>query len=137
MTRTADRLLRLLIIYDEIPLAWRVRVLLEESAAAAIVGEAFSAASALTLLRKRHPDAALVDLEFGDGTEAFTLIYEMKRLRPSLAIVVLSCIALPAFEKSCIALGADVVLDKFRDMERLPEVLNRLPRRARLIGESR
>ena len=55
-----------------------------------VVGEASSASSALSLARDHNPDVAVLDLDLGAGPNGADIAIALRRLNPSIGIVVLT-----------------------------------------------
>lgn len=60
-----------------------------------VVGETASAADAIRLARTLTPDAALLDLDLGDGPNGADVAVELRVLVPSIGIVILTSYADP------------------------------------------
>jgi len=54
------------------------------------VGETGSAAEAIRIARRRAPDAAMLDLDLGSGPSGVDLATELRRMLPSIGLVILS-----------------------------------------------
>ena len=119
---TLSKAIRVLLVDDSLPVRQRIRTLIEESGPVEIVGEAGTVASALALFRAHQPDAVVLDLGLADGDGAGVLA-EIKNIRPSCLVIVLSNIDIPECREFCLRLGADHFFDKAREFERVPEVL--------------
>lgn len=88
------------------------------------IAEAASAQAALTAIQSWTPDAVVLDLELERGTVAFSLLAAIGSNRRVTVVIALTSNAIPPYEVRCAELGADHFFDKFRDIERVPEVLS-------------
>ena len=70
-----------------------------------IVGEAGSAASALSLARQNQPDVVITDICM-DGKDGLTLISELKEQNPATEVIILSGYPDFGYAKSAIEKGA-------------------------------
>lgn len=119
------RAVRVLLVEDSLPVRERLRSLIEESGPVEIVGEAATVDGAIMLFRQQRPDAVVLDLNLIDGNGGVVLT-TIKRLRPACVVLVLTNFAIPGCREACLQLGADYFFDKFREFERVPEVLSKL-----------
>ncbi|TWU36551.1 Response regulator protein VraR [Novipirellula aureliae] len=120
---------KLLVVDDHEVIRHGVRVLLEDTDME-IVGEASTAADALSKVKSLSPDAVLLDIrmEGGDGLNALGRI---KLDYPDLPIVLYSAYDNPTYIARAVALGASGYVLKSATRERLIEALG-----LALAGES-
>lgn len=119
------RPLRIVLVDRSIPVRARIRNLIQESKAAQILAETGSASKALTLVKKHRPDAVIMDLSLKDG-DGTSLLIKIKRVLRSCSVIVWTNFSTPEFRQFYLKLGADYFLDKFREFERVPKVLDDL-----------
>jgi DNA-binding NarL/FixJ family response regulator len=81
--------LRLLLVDDHAVVRTGLRMLLEEQGDVTIVGEAGTAAEAIEAAGRLNPDVVLMDIGLPD-VSGIDAARELKRLRPSVAIVALT-----------------------------------------------
>lgn len=81
--------LRLLLVDDHAVVRTGLRMLLEEQGDVTIVGEAGTAAEAIEAAGRLNPDVVLMDIGLPDKS-GIDAARELKRLRPSVAIVALT-----------------------------------------------
>lgn len=97
-----------------------------------IVGEAGSAASALSLARQNQPDVVITDICM-DGKDGLTLISELKEQNPATEVIILSGYPDFSYAKSAIEKGAFAYLLKPLKNAEFFETLARI--RAKILEE--
>ena len=97
-----------------------------------IVGEAGSAASALSLARQNQPDVVITDICM-DGKDGLTLISELKEQNPATEVIILSGYPDFGYAKSAIEKGAFAYLLKPLKNAEFFETLARV--RAKILEE--
>ena len=117
--------IRVLLVEDSVPVRQRIRSMIEEADAGAVVGETGSVAAAVGLFLKHQPDAVVLDLSLTDGS-GLNVLRQVKSLDPGVSVVVLTNYASPESREQCLGLGADHYFDKSMEFERVPEVLRDL-----------
>lgn len=123
--RARPRALRVMIVEDSPPVRMRIRSMIEESGTADIIGEADSIIRALALFHEHHPEAVVLDLRLPDG-KSFPVLAEIKRTDPACLVMVLTNEDNAENRARCLQMGADYILKKSREFERVPEVLKGL-----------
>ena len=63
---------------------------LVESLGMVVVGRVGGVTQAMALAHQLRPDAAVVDLDFGEGPTGIDLAHGLRRLNPRVALVILS-----------------------------------------------
>jgi len=96
---------RILVVDDSVALRGSVRALLAQEFPGAIVGEATAALPAFALVAEEHWDLVLLDLSLPDRGGIETL-RELRALRPSLPVVVMSLHAEAQYGAAMRAAGA-------------------------------
>jgi DNA-binding NarL/FixJ family response regulator len=103
---------------------------LEELVPVTVVGSAEDESTALRWLADPAHDADLVIVDLflksGSGLGVLAALAPGPSQRPRAKVVVLSNYATPAMRQKCLALGADQVFDKSRDIEALVDWCGRL-----------
>jgi DNA-binding NarL/FixJ family response regulator len=111
----------------------RLRLLLEEALAVEIVGETGSASEAVMLAKLHRPDAVLLDLQLADGDGCW-VTEQVKHDHPDCGVVMFTQFAADAFRYWARDAGVDHFLDKSREFERIPALLQELAARPRTDG---
>lgn len=123
------RPIRVLIVDATPRLRDHIRVLIEESPGAEIVGEAGTSVEALASFRGTTPDVVVLDVDLpGGGGHA--VLNVIKQTRPETVVIVLTMLRIAICRERCLALGADYYFDKSTEFERIPGVLSLLRRAA-------
>lgn len=110
------------------PIRKRLHSLIAQSGLAQVVAEASSVEAAIVELERLAPDAVVLDLQLADGSGC-AVLEAIKFIEPNCCVVVLTNFALPEMRARCIQLGADHVLEKSCDFERVPDLIGRARRR--------
>lgn len=117
--------LRVLLVEDSALLVQRIAELVNDLPDVTITATAGSEAEALALLEGGNIDAVILDLQLQTGS-GFGILRAIGRrdLRPQ--VIVFTNFAIAAYRDTALALGARHFLDKSRDYDRLPSVLQEL-----------
>jgi two-component system OmpR family response regulator len=117
--------LRVLLVEDSVLLVQRIRELVGELPAVELVGTAASEAEALALLEGNAVDAVILDLQLHTGS-GFGILRALHGRAAPQRVIVFTNFAIAAYRETAFALGASHFLDKSRDYDRLPVVLQEL-----------
>ena len=123
--RAAAHVLRVLLVEDSPLLVQRIMELVAELPGIQIAGTAASEADALRRLETDDIDAVILDLQLHTGS-GFGILRALHRRSTSPSVVVFTNFAITAYRDTALALGATHFLDKSRDYDRLPRVLQEL-----------
>jgi DNA-binding NarL/FixJ family response regulator len=114
-----------LLVEDSALLVQRIAELVGELPDVQIAGTAASEAEALALLETGDFDAVILDLQLHVGS-GFGILRALHRRDPRPRVVVFTNFAIAAYRDTALALGASYFLDKSRDYDRLPGVLQEM-----------
>jgi two-component system, OmpR family, response regulator len=117
--------LRVLLVEDSPLLVQRICELVDDVPNVQLVGTARSEAEAVAMLDARDVDAVILDLQLHTGS-GFGVLRTLKQRAVSPAVIVFTNFAIGAYRDTALALGARHFLDKSRDYDRLPAVLQEL-----------
>src|SRR5580692_10314856 len=121
-----SRNLSVLLVEDSRVLAERLRETLLSVPGVQLAGTVDSEADAVALLQRQPVDVLLLDLHLRQGTGFGVLraipIDQAKRL----VVIVLTNYDLAEYRRAAAALGARYFLDKLRDFDRLPTLLQQI-----------
>ena len=124
---TVNERVRVLLVEDSALIRDRVSESLSELPGIAIVGYAESQAGALELMSVPGWDVAILDLQLKSGTGLGVLKALPADVRPPhTKIVVFTNYAFPQYRDRCAALGADFFVDKAREFDKLPKIMEGL-----------
>ena len=118
--------MRVLLVEDSKILAERLIETLNQVPGVVVVGTADTEGSAVAMTRDHDVDALILDLQLREGT-GFGVLRTLGKGRPP--VIVLTNFALPNYYQHAKQLGVEQFLDKGKDFERLPEVLQSLQQR--------
>lgn len=121
----SDRPLRVLLVEDSALLAQRIAELVDKLPEVQIAGSAASEAEALALLESGGFDAVILDLQLQVGS-GFGVLRALHRSDPRPLVVVFTNFSIAAYRETALALGASYFLDKSREYDRLPGVLQEI-----------
>ncbi len=129
-TTTSARPIRVLIIDDHDVLASSLAMVLDAEPDITAVGVATTLEQARALIGSAHPDVLLLDHRMPDG-DGVTAIPNLRALRPSIGIVVLTASSADHVLLAAIEAGASGFLSKTRSLDEVTAAV-----RAAAAGES-
>jgi len=115
-------MLKVVMVEDSPVVAGRIRNMLNESGEISIVGEAFNSKEALVILKIMSPDIILVSLNL-TAKNGISFLKEIRQLRPTIKMMVLSNQSETYFRNLCLESGADFFFDKSTEFEKIPGAL--------------
>ena len=121
----------MLLVEDSRVLAERLTEALAPLAGVELVASVADETSAVGGAAEENVDVIILDLQLRQGT-GFGVMKRLGAKRPT--IIVFTNYVLPEYQRRAAALGVDYFLDKARDYERLPLLLQELERRRRPAG---
>ena len=124
----AQRHFSALLVDDSALIRKRVRHLLQEDARVMQVIEADCAVDGWLLFKFANPDVVVLDLHLPDFS-GLELLRRIREHAPSCLLVVLSNCREPEVQAECRRLGANHVLHKSSEFEKLHEILTSRPDR--------
>ena len=116
-------MLRVLLVEDSRVLAERLTETLTPLAGVELVAAVADEASAVSVAAKGNVDVIILDLQLRQGT-GFGVMQRLGAKRPT--IIVFTNYVLPEYQRRAATLGVDYFLNKARDYERLPLLLQEL-----------
>jgi DNA-binding NarL/FixJ family response regulator len=87
-----------------------------------VVGQAATTEAALILAAELAPEAVILDLHLSDGS-GLDILPALKARAPAPLVLVMSNAPAAAYAARCLALGADLYLDKAGDFDSVTEIL--------------
>ena len=121
-------MLRVLLVEDSRVLTERLTETLGPLAGIELVATVADEASAVGVAAAEKVDVIILDLQLRQGT-GFGVMQRLGAKRPT--IIVFTNYVLPEYQRRAAVLGVDYFLDKARDYERLPLLLQELELRQR------
>lgn len=122
-------MLRVLLVEDSQVLADRLRESLDQIEGVVVVGSVDEETAAVELAGNQGVDVIILDLQLREGT-GFGVVRRLGNRRPT--VVVFTNYSLPEYQRRARDLGIEYFLNKSRDYERLPGLIQDLERRGRL-----
>ncbi len=122
----SSRNLSVLLVEDSRVLAERLRETLLSVPGVQLAGTVDSEADAVAVLQRQPVDVVLLDLHLRQGTGFGVLRAIPSRQARKIAVIVLTNYDLAEYRRAAAALGARHFLDKLRDFERLPTLLQQI-----------
>jgi DNA-binding NarL/FixJ family response regulator len=126
----AVRPLRLLLVEDSKVLAERVAEVVRQIPEIELLAAVDTEEAARAVVARERVDLMILDLHLKHGN-GFGVLRALNHLPERPIIVVLTNYDLPQYKDAALALGAAHFMDKIRDYDRLPDVLNELVVKAR------
>jgi DNA-binding NarL/FixJ family response regulator len=118
---------KVFVVEDSAAVRERLVELIGEVEDVDVVGVARSYHAAVAGINATGPDVAILDIKLADdaGT-GIDVLAEVRKTMPSLRAIVLSNYATPQHEKASAEAGAEHFLDKSKDFERIPVILEQM-----------
>ena len=104
-------------------LAERLREALDSLEGVQIVDTVADESAAVTAARDNEIDVIILDLQLKEGT-GFGVVQRLGKIRPT--IIVFTNYMLPEYQRLAESLGIEYFLNKSRDYERLPQLIQEL-----------
>jgi DNA-binding NarL/FixJ family response regulator len=120
-----DGQLKVLLIEDCHIVGQKIAKFISENPKVYVLGQARTVGEALKMFNEFNPDAIILDINLPDGNGMDTLIH-LKRLKPSLKVVVFSNAANEIYRRKFMEKGSDFFLDKSKDFNKIPEVIGQI-----------
>lgn len=117
--------LSILLVEDSQVLVERLSEVLLSIPGVELAGVADSEADALRILHEDGIDTVLLDLHLRKGT-GFGVLRELSKQARRPVVIVFTNYDLTEYRQTAAALGAQYFLDKSRDMDRLPTVIEEI-----------
>ena len=114
---------RVLLVEDSRVLADRMRETLAALDDVEVVASVTDEAAAVAAVRDNQVDVIVLDLQLKEGT-GFGVMERLGKVRP--LVIVFTNYMLPEYQRLASALGVEYFLNKSRDYERLPEIIQEI-----------
>jgi DNA-binding NarL/FixJ family response regulator len=115
--------LRVLLVEDSVVLAQRLREALETLENVEVVDSVSDESAAIAAVKAKHIDVIILDLQLKEGT-GFGVMQRLGQDRPK--VIVFTNYMLPEYQRLAQAMGVEYFLNKSRDYERLPQLIQEL-----------
>jgi DNA-binding NarL/FixJ family response regulator len=115
--------LRVLLVEDSPVLAQRLREALDSLENVEVVDTVTDESAAVAAVRAQQIDVIILDLQLKEGT-GFGVVKRLGKIRPK--IIVFTNYMLPEYQRLADSLGVEYFLNKSRDYERLPQLIQEL-----------
>jgi DNA-binding NarL/FixJ family response regulator len=93
-----------------------------------VVGEAVNGIEALELIRKLHPDLAIIDIRMPE-INGIQVLKKTRELKLNVKVCILTNYPYPQYRKRCLEAGADYFLSKTEDFENIKIVITDMLKR--------
>ena len=115
--------LRVLLVEDSVVLAQRLRESLDTLENVEVVDSVADESAAVAAVKAKRVDVIILDLQLKEGT-GFGVVQRLGKDRPK--IIVFTNYMLPEYQRLADTLGIEYFLNKSRDYERLPQLIQEL-----------
>ncbi len=115
--------LRVLLVEDSPVLAERLREALDALENVEVVDAVTDESSAVAAAKSKRVDVIILDLQLKQGT-GFGVVQRLGKDRPK--VIVFTNYMLPEYQRLADSLGVEYFLNKSRDYERLPQLIQEL-----------
>ena len=79
--------------------------------------------AAIAMAKVKRPEIAILDLNLKEGS-GYNVLRELKTHEPPPTVIIATNFALPQYRDLALLMGADYFIDKMKDIEVLPRLLN-------------
>ena len=119
--------MKIFVVEDSAAVRERLIEMINEVEDAEVVGEAETCDTAVAGIINSRPDVAILDIRLADDTgSGIDVLNRVRRQLPGMKAIVLSNYTSPQHIKAGADAGADYVLDKSEEFERIVEILRRM-----------
>ena len=115
--------IRVLLVEDSRVLVERMRETLAALEDVVIVASVTDESAAVAAVRDNEVDVIVLDLQLKEGT-GFGVMERLGKSRPT--VIVFTNYMLPEYQRLATLLGVEYFLNKSRDYERLPEIIQEI-----------
>lgn len=115
----------ILIVDDSELIAERLSLLLQEQESVGFVSKAYNHESAFRQLEQRNPQVVILDINLG-SVNGIQLLSMIKEKYPDKIVMMFTNHANPYYRTLCKKAGADYFLDKSKDFELIPDIIDSL-----------
>jgi two-component system OmpR family response regulator len=115
--------IRVLLVEDSRVLAERMRETLAALEDVIVVASVTDESAAVAAVRDNEVDVIVLDLQLKEGT-GFGVMERLGKSRPT--VIVFTNYMLPEYQRLASLLGVEYFLNKSRDYERLPEIIQEI-----------
>lgn len=126
------------VLADDHPVVLKgINLALTKDGFADVVGEAQSPDELLAVLAAQPCDALITDFSMPEpGRDGLALLAEVRRLYPSLPVMVITTLANPALYREILEIGVRGLIGKSGDAREIPEALQRIVSNHVYLGAS-
>jgi len=117
--------MRAFIVDDSAIVRMRLAEMLVADADVTVVGQAGTVAAALQDIPRLQPECVLLDIHLPDG-DGISILKAVKRMTPTPAVVMFTNYTDDFYRQRCEVAGADFFLDKSKQFDQIPGVLQTL-----------
>ena len=111
-----------LVVDDSIVVRRRLVALLDDAAPGTLVVEAADPDEGIEAFHRMRPDVVVLDLSMPGGS-GLDVLREIRKVTPPRMVIVFTNHSEEPYRRHCLDGGADLFLDKSKDLARLVEVL--------------
>jgi DNA-binding NarL/FixJ family response regulator len=122
--------LRVLLVEDSKVLTDRLAEAIQQIPEVELIGAVDTESAARAAVQRDHIDIMILDLHLKQGN-GFGVLRALAKVPDRPFVIVLTNYDLPEYKDAALALGAAHFMDKARDYDRLPDVLQQLIEKAR------
>jgi DNA-binding response OmpR family regulator len=123
-----SRKLRLLVVEECTITVEQVREVLKALPFDVRMSVAETEAAAVSLAGTTQPHVVILDLHLSEGS-GFGVLRALNAMERKPITVILTNFAIPSYRELAVLIGADYFLDKARDMEALPDLMDAITQR--------
>lgn len=117
--------MKVLLVDDSVIIRQRLKRMLTDVQGVQVIGEAGNVQDATDAIRKQKPDVVLLDIHLLDGS-GIDVLQNLKKDRPSPAVIILTDYPFPQYRQTCLEAGADFFFVKSTEFDQVVPALRQL-----------
>jgi YesN/AraC family two-component response regulator len=117
--------MKILVADDSSLLRERIKSLIQNISNESVVYEAENGADALSIIRQKQPDLAILDIRMPEMT-GIEVLKKVRELKMDTKVCILTNYAYPIYKRRCIEAGADFFLRKTEDFEEIEIIVSNM-----------
>ncbi|MBI5305713.1 MAG: response regulator transcription factor [Chloroflexi bacterium] len=121
--------MKVFLVDDSAVIRQRLKRMLANVPGVQVIGEAGGVQEATVAIFKQKPDVVLLDIHLFNGS-GIDVLQNLKKVDPTLAVIILTDYPFPQYRQKCIEAGADFFFVKSTEFDRVVPALKQLMERA-------
>jgi DNA-binding NarL/FixJ family response regulator len=121
------------IVDDSVLIRERLKFMISEIPGAELTGTDGSPLKAGEAFKEKVPDVVILDIRM-PGKSGIELLRDIKKMKPSVVVIIFTNYPFPQYRERCIKAGADYFLNKSTEFETINDIIKKIIRDSSSIG---